>query len=134
MTYHDRMDKPHEPSGGEFWQESDAYWFYDQAQGVGGFHRMGQKPAKGTGQITLFAFKEGGERFVLSAGDGTELPLTAEARQESKQIVGTIAPKLWAKAGCATLGQKSNALAMSNFMKLFTRRVIDQSPAIPMIS
>lgn len=89
MTYHDDMDKPHAPGAGEFWQESDCYWFYDRQLGVGGFHRIGQKPAKGTGQITLFVFKEGGERFVLSAGDGTELQLTAAARQENKQVVGT---------------------------------------------
>lgn len=89
MTYHESMDKPHTPSAGEFWQESDCYWFYDRQQGIGGFHRIGQKPSKGTGQLTLFVFKEGGERFVLSAGDGTELQLTADARQETKQVVGT---------------------------------------------
>lgn len=89
MTYHVSMDQPHTPGTGEFWQESDCYWFYDRAQGLGGFHRIGQKPARGTGQITLFVFKEGGERFVLSAGDGTELTLSPDARQDRKQVVGT---------------------------------------------
>jgi hypothetical protein len=89
MAYDDSWDRPHVPGASEFWQESDCYWFYDQAQGVGGFHRIGQKPAKGTGQLTLFVFKEGGERFVLSAGDGTERALAADARQERRQMVGT---------------------------------------------
>lgn len=89
MVYDVSWDKPHTPSGEAFWQESDCYWFYDQKQGVGGFHRIGQRPNAGRGQVTVFAFKEGGERYVLSAGEAAQVDLTADARQESKQVVGT---------------------------------------------
>jgi hypothetical protein len=88
MRYDDSWDRPHTPSGDPHWQESDAYWFYDPKQEVGGFHRVGQQPNRGTGQLTAFAFKMGGERFVLSAGEGIEVPLGADARQKTKQVVG----------------------------------------------
>ncbi|MDB5972297.1 MAG: hypothetical protein JWQ90_4747 [Hydrocarboniphaga sp.] len=88
MSYDVSWDKPHRPGEQELWQESDCYWFYDASQGIGGFHRVGQQPNRGKGQLTLFAFKEGGERFVMSSGDGVEVDLTPDARQDSKQLVG----------------------------------------------
>lgn len=110
MAYDVSWDKPHQPSDDLHWQESDCYWFYDAQQGVGGFHRIGQRPNVGKGQITLFAFKEQGERYVLSSGDRSEIGLTADARQESKQIVGSHTAQAlgdgrmrftWEEDGCA---------------------------------
>lgn len=109
-AYEDSWDRPHAPGDNPLWQESDCYWFYDQAQGIGGFHRIGQKPATGKGQLTLFAFKEGGERFVLSAGDGIEVDLGPDARQQARQVVGTHSAEAlgdgrmrfaWDEADCA---------------------------------
>ena len=109
-TYDDSWDRPHVPGTSALWQESDCYWFYDQAQGIGGFHRIGQKPNIGKGQLTLFAFKEGGERFVMSAGDDTEVDLGADARQDGRQIVGSHSAEAlgdgrmrfcWDESGCA---------------------------------
>lgn len=88
MSYDVSWDQPHKPSTDALWQESDCYWFYDKAQGIGGFHRIGQKPATGKGQITLFVFKEGEQRFVLSSGPRTEVVLGPDSRQEAKQVVG----------------------------------------------
>jgi hypothetical protein len=88
-NYSVEWDKPHEPGDSSFWQESDAYWFYDLKQGIGGFHRIGQKPHSGVGNLTLFAFCKGGERFVMSAGERTEVALGKGARQEFKQVVGS---------------------------------------------
>lgn len=64
MPYDVSWDCPHQPSAEQFWQESDCYWWFDDATGVGGFHRIGQKPNAGTGQVTLFVFARDGERFV----------------------------------------------------------------------
>jgi len=89
MSYDVSWDKPHKPGSDDHWQESDCYWFYDPKKKVGGFHRIGQKPNRGTGQKTIFAFKEGAERYVLSAGEATEVKLGPDARQEAKQVVGT---------------------------------------------
>lgn len=93
MGYDVSWDKPHRPGEALNWQESDCYWFYDRQQGVGGFHRIGQRPNQGKGQLILFAFKEGGERFLMRAegradGEG-EIALTPESRQENRQMVGT---------------------------------------------
>lgn len=66
MIYDSTWDRPHSPGDSPAWQESDCYWFYDATAGVGGFHRIGQKPVLGTGQATLFAFVNGGPRFVLN--------------------------------------------------------------------
>ncbi|KCZ92146.1 DUF7064 domain-containing protein [Hyphomonas johnsonii] len=88
MTYDDSWDRPHTPVDTALWQESDCYWFYDEAAGIGGFHRIGQKPAQGTGQATLFVFKRGAERFVLSDGDATEFDIRSGDRREHGQSVG----------------------------------------------
>lgn len=87
MGYDNSWDRPHTPSADPSWQESDCYWFYDKASGVGGFHRIGQRPNLGKGQLILFVFKTGGERFLLRAG--TEVDLTPSARQEARQEVGS---------------------------------------------
>ena len=63
--YEPSWDRPHAPGPEIEWQESDCYWFYDQVQGVGGYHRIGQKVNKNSGQIMLLAFKEGGQRYAM---------------------------------------------------------------------
>jgi hypothetical protein len=64
MGYDRTWDCPHEPNADPQWQESDCYWFYDAALGVGGFHRIGQTPNVDVGQVDLFVFARDGERFV----------------------------------------------------------------------
>jgi hypothetical protein len=64
VTYDVNWDRPHPPGPQELWQESDAYWFYDAEAGVGGFHRVGQKP--NLGLVTVFAFARDGERVTLN--------------------------------------------------------------------
>lgn len=87
-TYQEDWDRPHLPSKEQTWQESDCYWFYDPVAQIGGFHRIGQKPNKGTGQLMLFVFKVGGERFVLNKAPRNEVALGPDARQSHKQVVG----------------------------------------------
>ena len=65
-VYRQCWDSPHAPGPEEGWQESDCYWFYDVKQGVGGFHRVGQRPNQASGQLTLFVFAKRGSRFVLN--------------------------------------------------------------------
>lgn len=109
MSYDTSWDKPHEPGKDIHWQESDCYWFYDAVCGVGGFHRIGQRPNQKTGQIILFVFKVGGQRFLISHGAGAEVELGADARQESKQVVGSHSVEalgdgrmryIWSENGC----------------------------------
>jgi hypothetical protein len=64
MPYDASWDCPHKPGEHEFWQESDCLWFYDDSSGAGGFYRLGQRPNRSTGQVTLFAFARDGQRFV----------------------------------------------------------------------
>lgn len=66
MQYDDSWDCPHEASDDRFWQESDAYWAYDDKAGVGIYQRIGRHQNMGTGQVQVFAFKTGGQRFRLS--------------------------------------------------------------------
>lgn len=110
MSYDVSWDCPHRPSADANWQESDCYWFYDAERGVGGFHRIGQKPNLGRGQLALFAFHEGGERFVLSDPATSERDLGPGSRQDRRQVVGThIAEALgdarmrftWDEPGCS---------------------------------
>lgn len=86
--FSDHWDCPHPYSADPSWQESDCYWFYDDKVGLGGFHRIGQKPSKGTGQLMLFVFKTGGERFVLNNAQRNDVQLGPDARQPRKQVVG----------------------------------------------
>ena len=83
MTYDPSWDRPHKPSSDLNWQESDCYWFYDARAGVGGFHRIGQRPNAGTGQITAFAFARDAERFVLNDSYTRDRSITAADRWES---------------------------------------------------
>ncbi|WP_146049677.1 hypothetical protein [Novosphingobium sp. HII-3] len=86
-VFSDHWDCPHQSTSDPSWQESDCYWFYDHKVGVGGFHRIGQKPNKGTGQLMLFVFKVDGERFLLNAPERAEVALGPDARQSRKQVV-----------------------------------------------
>ncbi|MCF8534475.1 MAG: hypothetical protein K9G48_15825 [Reyranella sp.] len=83
MTYDPSWDRPHKPSSDLNWQESDCYWFYDARAGVGGFHRIGQRPNAGTGQITAFAFARDGERFVLNDSYTRDRSINAADRWET---------------------------------------------------
>jgi hypothetical protein len=64
MGYESSWDRPHFAGDEENWQESDCYWFYDAAAGVGGWHRIGQYPNLGQGQSSIFLYAEGGQRFL----------------------------------------------------------------------
>lgn len=83
MVYDESWDRIHAPGPEDDWQESDCYWFYDLKAGIGGFHRVGQKPNRQTGQLTLFAFAKHGERHTLNEYNRTEFPITTEDRWES---------------------------------------------------
>lgn len=84
MKYDESWNRPHQPTDNPEFQESDCYWFYDAAQGVGGFHRIGQKPNRNLGQIMLMAFKEGGERFTMNDSFSNDHPINLpEDRWES---------------------------------------------------
>lgn len=85
MPYDPSWDRPHRPGENPLWQESDCYWFYDAALGVGGFHRIGQTPASKTGQVMLFVFDRAGERY-MSVDD---FPIAPADRSENFQMVGT---------------------------------------------
>jgi hypothetical protein len=89
LTYHSSWDRPHPPSADANWQESDAYWFYDPNARVGGFHRIGQRPNIGTGQITAFAFADGGERYVLNDSYFNDRKISASDRWETGHRVGS---------------------------------------------
>ncbi len=62
-AYDDSWECPHAAGPGDLWQESDCYWFYDGKSGIGGYHRIGYYPNRGTGQTLLFVFRSGGLRF-----------------------------------------------------------------------
>jgi hypothetical protein len=85
-SYVRSWDLPHEPTGSAHWQESDCYWAYDLEQGVGVFHRIGQFVNRGTGQLMLFVFEEGGQRFLLQTTDLRDHTLR---RWETGQRVGS---------------------------------------------
>lgn len=95
MTYDASWDRPHTPGGELDWQESDCYWFYDAKIGVGGFHRIGQKPNRGTGQLTLFVFAVGGSRFVINDSYTVDRPVSNEDRWvDGHQVCGHKAQSL----------------------------------------
>ncbi|MDE0063455.1 MAG: hypothetical protein OXP09_12620 [Gammaproteobacteria bacterium] len=87
MTYNESWNRPHQPTDAENWQESDCYWFYDSENQVGGYHRIGQYPNRGTGQVLTFAFKKGGRCFRLIK----EYQHIECARTETGQTVGSSA-------------------------------------------
>lgn len=80
MAYDVSWDGTHAPGEEADWQESDCYWFYDMEAGVGGFHRVGQKPNRGNGQLTLFAFAKDGERYTLNEYNRTVFPIGEDDR------------------------------------------------------
>lgn len=63
MAYDPSDDCPHAPTGDPFWQESDCYWFYDAKAKVGGFHRIGHRPADEHADLILWVFTDDGERY-----------------------------------------------------------------------
>ena len=96
-VYDESWDRPHQSNGSELWQESDWLSCYDTEQGVGVIYRLGQRPAKGEGQPSLFAFAVEGHRFLLPevGGMGTDWNITDEDRWET---------------GCQVSGHKVEAL------------------------
>lgn len=82
-SYDTTWDRPHRPGPDDLWQESDCYWWYDERAGVGGFHRIGQRPNRGTGQLSLFAFARDGQRY----SSHSEHAITKENRWESGHSV-----------------------------------------------
>lgn len=89
MSYDESWDKPHKPGTEAGWQESDCYWFYDAATGVGGYQRIGQKPNAGTGQVTLFVFDREGERYTANDAYERDRPISAADRWETGHQVET---------------------------------------------
>ena len=99
------MEAPHRAGPEDGWQESDCYWFYDQAAGVGGYHRIGMRPNRGTAQVMLMVFALGGERFTRNDSFVNDRLITAADVIE--QIMATPEPfsgsaNSWASIGTST--------------------------------
>lgn len=108
VRYDPSWDRPHAPGPEPGWQESDCYWFYDAAAGVGGYQRLGLKPNLGTAQIMLLAFAKGGSRFARTDSFTRDFPI--EERWESGQRAGGHSAEslgdgrmryTWQEDGCA---------------------------------
>ncbi|MDB5480691.1 MAG: hypothetical protein JWO83_1744 [Caulobacteraceae bacterium] len=108
MNYDRSWDCPHDPSSEPAWQESDCYWFYDNALGVGGFHRIGQTPNTGMGQVDLFVFARGGERYLLDPATKTRPIDKGDRWATGHRVDGHVAESLgdkvlkfaWKEPGC----------------------------------
>ncbi len=85
MLYDDSWDRPHISGVHAFWQESDCYWYFDVETGVGGFHRIGQHPNLDIGQVMLFAFARGGQRYRSVQ----RYPVCRQSRTDNGQRVGS---------------------------------------------
>lgn len=109
MTYDRSWDAPHTPNSDPHWQESDCYWFYDPVQRIGGFHRIGQTPNTQLGQVDVFAFAAGGERYLIEPARKA-LPITPEDRWATGHRVGAHSAESlgdnrmrfkWSEPGCS---------------------------------
>ncbi|MGN7780655.1 DUF7065 domain-containing protein [Mycolicibacterium sp. 22603] len=87
MNYDESWDRPHQAGPEDGWQESDCYWFYDAAAGIGGYHRIGMRPNRGTAQVMLMAFELGGERFTLNDSFTRDRRINAANRSDVGQHV-----------------------------------------------
>lgn len=99
-------DLPHPAGESDFWQESDCYWFYDAKAGVGGYHRIGQYLRRGTGQVLIFAFKTGGERFrLVREYAGSDVARSATGQQVGSSTVEALGDGVmrygWNEDDCA---------------------------------
>lgn len=84
--YDESWNCPHQPGEASNWQESDCYWFFDNKARVGGYHRVGQYPNQGIGQVLTFFFKEGGQCFRQF---DTEISGEECSRTKTGQSVGS---------------------------------------------
>lgn len=105
MTYDASWDRPHTPGDGALWQESDCYWFYDAKAQVGGYHRIGQFPNRKTGQVMLFVYRLGGERFrLLQELEGAACVRTADGQSVGSSSASTagdgVMSYAWSEPDC----------------------------------
>lgn len=92
MPYDHSWNSPHESSGDQTWQESDAYWFYDADMGIGGWQRTGIHPDADTGQDCHFIFAEGAERALsLTPNKDTVVKRTNDGQWIDKSYARHIA-------------------------------------------
>ena len=110
MDYDLSWERPHCPDNHPLWQESDWYVFYDKEAGIGGWHRIGQRPNQGIGQVTAAIFAQGGKRFLINQPEMFEVPIGPQDRWDSGFRVGShiseaIAPQVkrfrWYEANCS---------------------------------
>lgn len=106
MSYDESQDCPHAPLDHALWQESDCYWFWDAGRGIGGFHRVGQTPAAGKGQVMLFVFEDGGQRFrhvgEHALGRDARSPKGQRVDTSTVEALGAGAMRFgWSGADCA---------------------------------
>lgn len=87
MRYDESWDRPHRAGPEEDWQESDCYWFYDATARVGGYHRIGMRPNRGTAQVMLMVFALGGQRYTRNDSFVTDRVISAANRSDLGQHV-----------------------------------------------
>src|SRR5258708_2093581 len=119
MAYDSSWDRPHMPGDQANWQESDCYWFYDLERGVGGFHRIGQKPNQATGQITAFVFAKDGDRFVLNDSYSNHRSIEPADRWETGHRVGTHVAEAFAEKRMRFSWEESECSASLEFYESF---------------
>jgi len=89
-------DLPHHPGPEDSWQESDCYWWFDKALGIGGWHRIGQYENQALGQSSIFLYEIGGSRFLdrSVAVPGAECRRTATGQNVGRSAVECLAPQI----------------------------------------
>lgn len=86
LAYADEWDRPHRAPDHPQWQESDCYWFWDTRTQVGGFHRIGQRPAAGEGHVMLYVFEVGALRYRRVEAFGSD---ELERTENGQRVVGS---------------------------------------------
>jgi hypothetical protein len=63
MEYSPQDEFPHSPAEGPAWQESVFFAWYDRSTGIGGAHRVGHTPNRGTANCWTGIVTDDGKRF-----------------------------------------------------------------------
>lgn len=77
--YGEEHCRPHDPGPEPLWNESTLLHWVDLERGVGGFHRLGVQPNRGTTNYQVGVFTHDGLRFRRSSAG---MPLRGDERRE----------------------------------------------------